>query len=139
MNKSIQITRLTKDPESSFTTTGTQVAKFSGAINDKYGDTEKVYFFNYVAFGKTAEIICQYVKKGQRLAVECKPVQNRWQDSEGRNHSTVEFVVNNFTFIEKAGGAQTADPNESLLYESANTSFEDLPETNPFSDDDIPF
>lgn len=121
--------RLVKDPELRHTPSGTSVAGFSVAVNRKYNGQEKVSFFNCVAWGKTAEILVQYVKKGHRIGIEGRLEQRSWEDDKGNKRSTVEIVVENFQFLEsgKKDGV-----------ESIGESVDSVPDSQ-FSDSDLPF
>lgn len=104
MNKVFQIGRLTKDPELSYTTNGKAVAKFSMAVSKKYTDSqgekqEITSFFNCVAWGKTGELVSQYVKKGERLAIEGELEQKSWEDQDGNKRSTVQINVREVMFL----------------------------------------
>lgn len=118
--------RLVKDVELKQTTSGTRVGSFSIAVNRKYNDKEETSFFNCVAFGKTAEIIAQYVKKGHRIGIDGRLVQRSWE-KDGQKRSTVEIVVENFQFLESRKGV-----------ESMGEQVDSVPD-NQFSDQDIPF
>lgn len=118
--------RLVKDVELKQTTSGTRVGSFSIAVNRKYNDKEETSFFNCVAFGKTAEIIAQYVKKGHRISIDGRLVQRSWE-KDGQKRSTVEIVVENFQFLESRKGV-----------ESMGEQVDSVPD-NPFSDSEIPF
>ena len=118
--------RLTKDVEIKQTTSGTSVGSFSIAVNRKYNDKEETSFFNCVSFGKTAEIIAQYVKKGHRIGIDGRLVQRSWE-KDGQKRSTVEIVVENFQFLESRKGAG-----------SMGEQVDSVPD-NPFSDSEIHF
>ena len=95
----IAIGRFTRDPELKYTQTGTALTSFSIAVNEKYKETEKVNYFDCVSFGKTAEIICQYCKKGARVAIDGKLSQERWETNEGDKRSKVVIKVDNIQFL----------------------------------------
>jgi single-strand DNA-binding protein len=88
------------------------VAKFSIASSYTYtkdgAKKETTSFFNCVAWGKTGEIIAQYFKKGQRIAIEGRLQQRSWDDQSGNKRTAVEIVVENFNFIEKAEKGQSS-------------------------------
>ncbi|HVK59494.1 MAG TPA: single-stranded DNA-binding protein, partial [Candidatus Kapabacteria bacterium] len=75
-NKVILAGNLTRDPELRYTPSGTAIAKFGLALNRKWKDSqsgemrEEVTFVDVDAFGKQAELIGQYMKKGQPILVE---------------------------------------------------------------------
>ena len=82
--------RSTKDIELRSTNSGTNVATISLAVN---GLKDEVSFFDVVCFGKTAEVVSQYVGKGKQLGVQGKLNQRKWQDKEGNNRYSIEIVA----------------------------------------------
>ncbi len=68
MNTICLLGRLVRDPEQRFTQSGKAVANFTLAV-DRQFDREKTDFINCTAWGKTAEIIVQYLRKGNQLGV----------------------------------------------------------------------
>jgi single-strand DNA-binding protein len=81
-----------------------QLAKFSLATSETYKSKqgEKVtetQWHNIVAFGKTAEVLEKYVKKGDKIAVEGKLVTRKWQTNEGENRYSTEVVVNDILML----------------------------------------
>jgi single-strand DNA-binding protein len=143
LNKVILIGRLVRDPELRYTQGGTPVANFSIASNRTYTvNNEKkeiVSFFNCIAWNKLGEIIVQYCKKGNRIGIEGRLQQRSWEDQNGNKRSTVEVVTENFQFLtprgDSAGGEIPVDTQQNQDFSGA------IPEmdSNPFSDDDIPF
>ena len=131
MNKTMQVVRLTSDPELKYTQSGTAICNFSGAYNKKYKDQEQVSYFNYVAWGKTAELINQYVKKGQQLGIESEAQQDRWEDQNGNKRSAIKFNVREITFIgNKSDNGNGNNQNNSQSNDMQNS---------PFDDDLMPF
>lgn len=116
--KIILIGNLTRDPESK-QTNGGEVCKFSVAVNEYKDETE---FFNCVAFGKTAGVASQYLKKGKSVYVEGRLKTNKWTDKEGNERKTIDVIVNNLTML---GGSGTQTQNDK----SANSppTEKDLP------------
>ncbi len=142
INKVILIGRLVKDPELKYIPSGAAVASFSIANNRSYSvageKKEMVSYFNCVAWSKSGELIAQYCKKGQRIAVEGRLQSRSWEDQSGNKRKTVEIVVENFQFLSAKGtGGEGSDHPEST------PDFGGAPESGtgegPFSDDDIPF
>ncbi len=118
---------LTRDPELKFTQNQKSVCKFGIANNRDYGENKKVYFFNCVSWGKTAEAISKYCKKGNPIIVSGELQQRSW-DKDGVKHNTVEINVNEIEFL---GTRNTS--------ESQNESVKNKPKDNKFPDfEDIP-
>src|SRR6185369_19332 len=102
LNKAFLYGNLTRDPELRALPSGQQVASFSIATNRTYKDREgakkeAVEFHNVVAFGRQAEVIGQYLKKGRPIFVEGR-IQNRsWDDkTSGEKKYRTEIVIENF-------------------------------------------
>lgn len=93
---------LTRDPEVKALPSGQSVANFSIATNRTYKDKEgqkqeQVEYHNVVAFGRTAEIIGQYLKKGRPVYVDGR-LQTRSWDKDGAKQYRTEIIVENFQF-----------------------------------------
>jgi len=99
-NKVILVGRTTRVPEVKMTSGMTKVVNFTLAVDNGYGETQKTDFFNCVAFGKTAETIATYVKKGDLILVEGRLEIDKWTDREGVNRERTKIVVSKFTFLE---------------------------------------
>lgn len=103
LNRVMLIGRLTRDPELRQTTGGTSYAKFGIANNRRYtvqGERkEEVSFFNCVAWGRQAEVINQYCRKGKQVAVEGRLQQRSWQNQEGQKQSSIDVVVENLQML----------------------------------------
>ena len=87
LNKVIIIGNLTRDPELKALPSGTQVTNIGVATNRTWKDKEgnkqdAVEFHNVVAFGRTAEIINQYLKKGSSVLIEGRLQTQSWEDKE---------------------------------------------------------
>ena len=127
MNHWVGIGRLTRDPEVRYTQSGKACAKFALAIDRrKSGDgNPQADFISCVAWEKTAEVISQYVSKGQKIAVEGR-IQTRSYEKDGRKYYVTEVIVQSMEFCDsKGGGASTTNGGAY-----AGT---------PVPDDDIPF
>lgn len=130
--------RVTRDPESTFGTTGTQIVKFGVAVNDPYKKQEQeVDFFDVVVFGKLAEIVALYVHKGDEILIHGKLKHNRWVNKEGEKRSNYNVIADtvNFTSRPKSENAeQPAPKNATTATEPAFFGTEEI--TN---NDDVPF
>ena len=142
INRTYLIGRLTRDPELRYTPSGAAVASFTLANGRTFTQSgekkEQTSFIDCVAWSKGGEIITEYCKKGHKLAVEGRLQQRSWEDQDGKKHSKVEVVVENFQFLEnKQTGDNTASKtSKSGILDGEIVTDPDL--DNPFSDDDIP-
>lgn len=109
-NKVILAGNLTRDPELRFTQSGLAIAKFGLAVNRKTKEREETCFVDCTAFGRTAEAIEQYLKKGSPLHVEGRLSYSTWEDRNGGGkRSKLEVTVENFQFLgskSQDGGSQ---------------------------------
>jgi len=110
LNKTQLIGRVTRDPELRAMPNGGNVAKFGLATNyiykTKSGEKkETVQFHNCVAFGRLAEIINQYVVKGQELYVEGRIEYRQWEKKDGTKAYATEIVIENMQMGQKARGS----------------------------------
>lgn len=104
LNKVFLYGNLTRDPEVRALPSGQQVASFALATNRTYTDKsgtkqESTEFHNIVAFGRQAEVIAQYLKKGRPVFVEGRIQTRSWDDkSSGEKKYRTEIVIENFQF-----------------------------------------
>ena len=145
LNRVILIGRLTRDPELRYTPSGTAVASFSVANNRTYAVSgekkEQVSYFDCIAWSKLGEIITEYCKKGQRIAIEGRLQQRRWEDQENNKKSKIELVVENFQFLtgKGAGDESSQSQGNNTSHDSSSDYSSAGFDDNPFSDDEIPF
>lgn len=102
-NKVILMGNLTRDPETRQTPSGQSVTNFALAVNRTWkgqdGSTqEQVSFIDCVAWGKTGEIIAQYMQKGRPILVSGRLDQRSWEQ-DGQKRSKVEVIVEDFNFV----------------------------------------
>ncbi len=112
LNKVLLYGNLTRDPEMRALPSGQQVASFSIATNRTYKNKdgqkqEAVEYHNVVAFGRQAEVIGQYLKKGRPVFVEGR-IQTRSWEKDGNKQYRTEVVIENFQFGATAAGAAAA-------------------------------
>jgi single-strand DNA-binding protein len=103
-NKVQLIGNLGNDPEIITLESGKKLAKFSIATNDTYKNQkgERVtdtQWHNVVAWGKTADIIEQYVTKGKEIAIEGKLSHRSYEDKDGNKRYTTEVVCNELLLL----------------------------------------
>ena len=95
-NKVILAGNLTRDPELRYTGNGMAIAKFALAVNRKWKDgntgdmKEEVTFVDIDAFGKQAETIGQYLKKGRPVFVEGVLQSRFWETNDGQKRSAID-------------------------------------------------
>jgi single-strand DNA-binding protein len=107
LNKVLLYGNLTRDPEVKALPGGQQVASFSIATNRSYKDKngiqqEQVEYHNIAAFGRTAEVMGQYLKKGRPVFVEGR-LQTRSWEADGKKNYRTEIIVDSFQFGADAG------------------------------------
>lgn len=111
-NKVILLGNLTRDPELRYTPKGQAVARLGLAVNRSYktdtGETkEEVTFIDVDAWGKQAELIGQYLRKGSPLFMEGRLKLDQWDDKNtGQKVSKLRVVMENFQFIGGPRGAE---------------------------------
>ena len=157
VNKVTLLGNLGKDPEVKFLPSGQAVANFGIATTDRIKDKasdqwqERTEWHNITAYGRTAEIVRDYVKKGNKLYIEGRLTTRSWDDKEtGKKLYRTEIVVNELVLISGRGegasdGAQAGSYGRSSA--SSNTSSFDQRSPAPqddyahaeITDDDIPF
>ncbi len=109
VNKVILVGRLGRDPEIRSTPSGTTVAKFSIATDERYTDKsgekqERTEWHNIVAWSKLAEICGQYLKKGKLVYIEGSLRTDSWDDKEtGQKKYRTENVANTMQMHDRRG------------------------------------
>ena len=109
-NKVILMGNLTRDPELRYTPKGTAVARIGLACNRKWKSEtgemkEEVTFVDVDAFGKTAETIGQYLKKGRPILIEGRLRYETWEDKQTKQKkSKLGVVMETFQFLDSGGG-----------------------------------
>jgi len=119
-----------RDVELKFTGSGTAVASWSMATNRKRGENETTTWWKIVAFGKTAELAGEYLKKGSNVHVTGETELEEWTDRDGNKRQTLTLNVNSLRFLDSKG-----DNGESTSHAEAPLR---KPEPTP-TDGDIPF
>ena len=102
MNKVILMGRLTRDPEVSSSTTGMTFARYSIAVDRRFkrdGEPD-ADFFNCTSFGKQAEFVERYLKKGTKVVVSGRLQNNNYTNKEGQKVYDVRIMVEDIEFAE---------------------------------------
>jgi len=134
-NRVILLGNLTRDPEVRYLPSGTAVATFGVAINRVYNDRqtgerrEEVCFVDVTTFGRTAEICGEYLHKGRLVLIEGRLRYNTWETEDGQRRSKLDVVAENIRLM-----PLSAQPVQTEQMEEMTET-----ETEPFSEDDIPF
>lgn len=145
-NKTNLIGNLTRDPEVRYTPKGSAVCDISLAINRKWKDDggqakEEVTYVDCTAWGKTAELIGQYVKKGDPLFVEGRLATESWDDkASGQKRSKMKVVIEGMQFLgSKQGGEQQPARQQQRPAQRQQRPSEPDEWTSGAESDDIPF
>jgi single-strand DNA-binding protein len=158
VNKVILLGNVGKDPEMRATPGGMVIAQFTLATADRKKEGEKwvdtTEWHNLVCFGRTAEIVRDYVKKGKQLYIEGKIQTRSWDDKEsGQKKYRTEILVNDLALLgggeggSSGGGSRSSYNQGGSSYGGGNTASFDQRSSQPsndyasegITDDDIPF
>ena len=149
LNQCAFIGRLGKEPKIVTTNNGSIVANFSIACSDDYNDkntgqkVDQTNWINIVAFGKLAEIIGKYLKKGSKIYVSGKQVTRKWQDQSGADKYTTEIVANEMQMLDsKPDDQQGQQQSQAPQQQGSGSPPMQHPQTGSgqFDDfNDIPF
>ncbi len=154
VNKVILLGNVGKDPEIRSTGGGMMVASFTLATSDRQKDAQGNYqdrteWHNLKAFGRTAEIIRDYVKKGNKLYVEGKITTTSWEDKESKQKKyRTEIIVNDLSLLSgrdeggSAGGysrGASASGSSAGIDQRPAGAHDDYAQSAEISDEDIPF
>ena len=129
MNKVMLIGRLTRDPEVKGEG-DKKVAKFSLAI-DRFGAENTADFPNCVAFGKRAEFVEKWLKKGTKIAVEGRIQTGSYTNKDGVKVYITDVIVDHAEFVESRSRQEMAAPSTD-----ADLAFMSIPDTD---DESLPF
>jgi len=149
LNRVFLMGNLTRDPELRYLPSNTPVVKIGVAVNRRWRNQqgeqqEETTFVDCESFGRQAEVINQYLRKGRPIFVEGRLRLDQWQDKEGNNRSKMKVVIENFQFVDSradgdGGGGQGG-------YGEPRGGGNEPPSSPPTSDphqpvpeDDIPF
>jgi single-strand DNA-binding protein len=154
VNKVILLGNVGKDPEIRSTGGGTMVATFGLATTERAKDAQgnwqdKTEWHNIVAYGKVAEIIRDYVKKGHKIFIEGRLTTRNWDDKEhaGRKVYRTEIIVNDLSLLtgrDDAGGSGgysrgSTSSSSASFDQRPPAAHDDFTQSTEISDEDIPF
>jgi single-strand DNA-binding protein len=154
-NKVILAGNLTRDPELRYTPKGSAVVKFTLAINrtwkNEAGENkEEVSFVDVEAWGRQAEVIAQYMRKGRPFLVDGRLKQDTWEDKNThQKQSKLKVVLEGFSFIDSKGPDSGAPPSPDAPRRPAAAPGATSPAAKPsevpegeaptVEEDDVPF
>lgn len=147
MNRVVLIGRLVRDPELKYTPgTGTAVATFSIAVDRRFSKNgqKEADFIRIVAWGKTAELVAQYMSKGRKIGVSGRIQTNSYETKDGEKRTSFDVVAEEVEFLDRASGNGSGTRNNDA--DTGYTGFPDEPaggdfggDMTPVDDKDIPF
>lgn len=158
-NRVILVGNLTRDPEVRYTPKGTAIAKVGLAVNrtwrNEAGETkEETTFVDIDIFGRTAETVGQYLRKGRQILVEGRLRMDTWDDKQtGQKRSKLTVVADSVQFLgrpqgEEAGGGGSRPPAATAAAAAAAPAASAAPSPDPApaepeaasqDEDDVPF
>ncbi|EMO43231.1 single-stranded DNA-binding protein [Leptospira noguchii] len=145
INRVTLVGRFTRDPEFK-SINGTSLVNFSLANGRTYVSNgekrEESHFFDCEVWGKPADIIQQYCKKGKQIAIEGRLKQDTWETPEGKKASRIRIVVENFQLLGSKDDSSSGSSVSSPPAASGGNSYPSSPEyynAADGGDDDIPF
>ena len=150
VNKVILLGNVGKDPEIRATPSGMTIANFSIATTDRIKGqdgqyTDKTEWHNLVAFQRTAEIVRDYVKKGNKLYVEGRLQTSSWDDkTTGQKKYKTEIIVSDLSLLSGRGeggseGGGSYSKSNTASYDSSTPAAQPDYADTGITDDDIPF
>ena len=140
INKVIIVGNLGGDPETRYMPSGSAVTNLTVATNESWKDKqtgeqkERTEWHKVAAFGKLAEIMAEYLRKGSQVYIEGKLRTRKWQDKEGKDRWTTEVVADEMQMLGGRGDGGSAP----MKQEPGPASAPAQPGPDDF-DDDIPF
>jgi|SRR5580658_388591 single-strand DNA-binding protein len=150
VNKVILLGNVGKDPEVKFLPSGSAVANLTIATSERFKDKggewqDRTEWHNLVAYQRTAEIIRDYVKKGNKLYIEGRIQTRSWDDkTSGEKKYRTEIIIAELVLLSgradgESGGGGSYNRGSSSSYDQRSSSSDDLVNSTEITDDDIPF
>ncbi|MCR4793423.1 MAG: single-stranded DNA-binding protein [Lachnospiraceae bacterium] len=128
MNKVILMGRLTRDPEISSSASGTTFARFSIAVDRRFkreGEPD-ADFFNCTSFGKQAEFVERYLKKGTKVVVTGRLQNNNYTNKEGQKVYDVRIMVEEIEFAESKNASSDGSFNSGASSQGTSGGKDDF-------------
>ena len=152
-NKVILMGNLTRDPETRVTATGLTICKLGLAVSRSFttkdGERrEETTFVDIDAFGKQAEVITKYFRKGKPILIEGRLKLDQWEPNEGQKRSKMGVVMATFQFVgnrddsdsnNNSGAYQQSSPPKRQVAAEKPAASEDFSADDDTLDEDVPF
>ena len=150
-NKVILVGNLTRDPELRYTPSGKAIAKVGMAVNRTWTSEsgekkEEVTFVDVDIFGRTAENVSQYMRKGSSMLIDGRLRLDQWDDKQtGQKRSKLGVVAESVQFLGSPRGAEGGAPSPAAAPRPrpASAAAPEAPSGDdappPPSEDDVPF
>ena len=141
VNKVILVGNVGQDPEVKYTPSGTPVAKFSIATNERFKDRsdewqERTEWHNIIAWQRLAEVVGEYIRKGSKLYIEGKLQTSTWDDRQsGRKRYRTEIVARDIVLL----GSHDNEDGSDHLMRNGQQHQETYASSSEITDQDIPF
>ena len=143
VNKVTLIGNLGNDPELRSTQSGSAVANITLATSESWRDKvtqetkERVEWHRVIFFGRLAEVVNEYLRKGSQVYVEGRIQTRKWQDKDGNDRYTTEIVANEMQML-GSRGTNSESPTNQQSASTSQPASQSAIVNEPF-DDDIPF
>lgn len=144
-NKVILLGNLCRDPELRTVSTGTQVCDVSVAVNDKRKNAagewiEEATFVDVTFWGRTAEVLAEYLRKGSPILVEGRLKLDKWE-KDGQKHSKLRVVCERMQMIgtKGEGGGQRKESEPSAPPRDASEAPTPSEAGTTYDDNNLPF
>lgn len=136
MNSVQLVGRFTKDPDVKYTNGGATIAIFTVAVDRRFkqegGDTAD--FISCIAFGKTAEFIEKYFRKGNRIGLNGRIQTGSYTNKDNQKVYTTDVIAENVEFVESKNSGAESNRNEA-----GRPSFDGFQNIPDDIDEDLPF
>jgi single-strand DNA-binding protein len=137
INKAIVVGNITRDPELKSLPNGSSVCTFSVATNRTWKDQsgqkqDAVDYHNIACFGKQAEVVAQWMKKGSQIYVEGRMTTRSWDDKDtGKKMYKTEVIAENIQFGSSPKGDREPKTEENTVDYGYDGGFAQVPEKKP--------
>ena len=144
INKVLIIGRLGKDPDMRYSPSGTAIASFSVATNHSVKDAEgswneQTEWHSIKTFGRQAEFVGEYLKKGRQVFVEGRLQTSSWEDQSGQKKYRTEIIASNVQFIGSKSDSDSSGPGPAPEKDTSAPAQNEQVSTPPAEEDDLPF